>query len=37
MNEECKNCDCWDYDYEQCTMPSIDKIYACPLENSEGS
>lgn len=30
MNE-CLNCVCYDEDYG-CTMPSIDKSYACPLE-----
>lgn len=31
--EECYNCDCWDNELEQCTMPSIDRIYACKKEN----
>ena len=29
MNE-CTNCDCYDPDMG-CTMPSIDRQYACPL------
>lgn len=29
MNE-CLDCDCYDEDFG-CTMPSIDKWYACPL------
>lgn len=29
MNK-CFQCDCYDEDYG-CTMPSIDKGYACPL------
>ena len=31
----CLNCDCYDYDYESCTMPSVDLIYACPLYKEE--
>lgn len=31
---EC-GCDCYDADMG-CTMPSIDKSYACPLENDKG-
>lgn len=31
---ECLNCDCYDEDFG-CTMPSIDKWYACPLEADE--
>lgn len=30
----CFGCDCNDPDYG-CTMPSIDKWYACPLEADE--
>lgn len=29
---ECWQCDCYDEDYG-CTMPSIDKLYACPLKS----
>ena len=29
---ECNNCDCYDPDFG-CTMPSIDKWYACPIES----
>lgn len=29
-NFDCTLCDCYDPDYG-CTMPSIDKCYACPL------
>ena len=32
---ECAKCDCFDHDYGSCTMPSCDKIYACPLEGGE--
>lgn len=28
---DCYTCDCYDRDAEQCTMPSIDKDYACPI------
>lgn len=35
MNNPCKKCDCWDFDKEQCTMPSIDHWYACPIENKK--
>lgn len=37
MNEKnpCLHCDCYDYDYESCTMPSCDIIYACPLHKDE--
>lgn len=30
-DDSCTNCDCYDYDSGQCTMPSIDLAYACPL------
>lgn len=33
MNE-CYDCDCYDADIECCTMPSIDKWYACPIESA---
>jgi hypothetical protein len=29
----CLKCDCWDSDAEGCTMASVDRKYACPLEN----
>ena len=25
----CYGCDCYDPDYEGCTMPGIDRLYAC--------
>lgn len=28
--DPCLRCDCWDPDYESCTMPSYDRSYACP-------
>lgn len=28
---ECFNCGFWDSDYETCTCPSMDKVYACPM------
>lgn len=31
---ECFHCDCYDSD-RGCTMPSIDRVYACTLENGE--
>ena len=38
MNEksvnECLYCDCYDEDFG-CTMPSMDKCYACPLEAND--
>ena len=36
MYEEksCLDCDCYDEDFG-CTMPSVDKSYACPLEEDE--
>lgn len=30
----CLSCDCYDDDFG-CTMPSIDRSYACPLESEE--
>lgn len=30
-NHDCYMCDCYDRDAEQCTMPSIDIDYACPI------
>lgn len=32
--KSCYSCDCYDEDFG-CTMPSIDKSYACPLEADE--
>ena len=32
---ECYFCSCWDSDREACTLPAIDKIYACPLYSNE--
>lgn len=38
MNEKsvnkCLYCDCYDEDFG-CTMPSMDKWYACPLEAND--
>lgn len=31
----CFLCSCWDEDREGCTMPAVDRIYACPLEFDE--
>ena len=31
----CLLCDCYDSDTESCTMPSSDRLYACPLEDDE--
>ena len=31
----CLDCDCYDPDLGGCTMPSIDRSYACPLEDTE--
>lgn len=28
----CLACSCYDPDSESCTMPSMDKWYACPIE-----
>lgn len=32
----CLGCDCWDPDAEGCTMPSVDRSYACGLEQEVG-
>lgn len=32
---KCYNCGFWDSDYEQCTCPSQDKWYACPIESEK--
>lgn len=32
---DCFSCPCWDSDAECCTMPSVDKFYACSLCNSD--
>lgn len=29
----CNDCSCYDSDYGQCTMASIDRLYACPKES----
>ena len=29
----CYDCGAWDDEREGCTMPSLDRLYACPLEN----
>ena len=31
----CLLCDCYDSDTESCTMPSSDRLYACPLEDND--
>ena len=31
----CLLCDCYDSDTESCTMPSSDRLYACPLEGDD--
>ena len=31
----CLLCDCYDSDTESCTMPSSDRLYACPLEDDD--
>lgn len=31
----CFGCDCYDPDAEGCTMPSVDRAYACSLEHGE--
>lgn len=31
----CYGCGCYDPDYEGCTMPSVDRGYACPHETEE--
>lgn len=33
--DSCINCNCYDADYGQCTMPAIDLVYACPDESKE--
>ena len=34
-DNECYSCSCWDSDREGCTMPSVDRVYACPLYSDE--
>lgn len=34
-NNPCARCGCWDSDREGCTMPSCDRLYACPLEEDK--
>lgn len=31
----CYDCGAWDDEREGCTMPSLDRLYACPLEDEE--
>ena len=31
----CYDCGAWDDEREGCTMPSPDRLYACPLEYEE--
>ncbi len=31
----CLDCDCYDHDYESCTMPDCDRSFACSLESSD--
>lgn len=33
--KECYKCGFYDYDYEDCTCPSYDRWYACPIENKK--
>lgn len=33
MDKECFKCDCYDSDFG-CTMPSMDKWYACPIQSA---
>lgn len=32
---ECYNCGFWNSDYEDCTCPSYEKWYACPVESEK--
>lgn len=32
---KCYSCGFWNSDYEQCTCPSQDKWYACPIESEK--
>lgn len=31
---DCIYCDCYDSDYGGCTMPSVDRAYACHLSDA---
>ena len=31
----CLHCDCYDSNSGGCTMPSVDRLYACPLEGDD--
>ena len=33
----CSTCDAYDPDYESCTIPSVDKSYACPYNDEGGT
>lgn len=33
--DSCNDCDCYDADYGQCTMPAIDLVYACPMNQKK--
>ncbi len=37
MNKDfpCLDCDCYDHDYEACTMPEGDRCFACSLESND--
>lgn len=37
MYTDCIWCDCYDWDSESCTMPSIHAAYACSLEQDTES
>ena len=33
----CYDCGAWDDEREGCTMPSLDRLYACPLEDERAT
>lgn len=33
----CYDCGAWDDEREGCTMPSLDRLYACPLEEERAT
>lgn len=33
----CYDCGAWDDEREGCTMPPLDKAYACPLEDERAT
>ena len=37
MSNKCLDCDCYYEERESCTMSSVDKCYACPLETENAS